>query len=176
MTQMTQIINGHVIAVEDTGARVERPSGKRFGSLVHALLASVPLSATRTQVKELAILHARLLAATDEERTAAADTVHHVLQHPRMAAAREAEAQGRRVWREAPVTMRLGSDGNAAPHLVDGQIDLAYETTDGWVVVDFKTDVEITAAEEAYRQQVSIYVEAVARATAKPALGVLLRI
>ena len=69
---------------------------------------------------------------------------------------------------------RCASDaGNAGgPTLVDGQIDLAYETGDGWVVVEFKTDVEMVSAEEAYRQQVAIYVEAVARATGRPATGV----
>ena len=174
--QITQIVGRHTIAVEDSGARAERPSGKRFGSLVHALLASVPLSATRPEVAALAMLHARLLAATDEEQASAADTVYHVLAHPRMAAAREAAAQGRRVWRESPVSMRLDDDADGAPHLVDGQIDLAYETTDGWIVVDFKTDIEMTKAQDAYQQQVSIYVEAVTRATGKPANGVLLRI
>ncbi len=175
-TQITQITNAHVITVEDTGARAERPSGKRFGTLVHALLASVPLSATRDEVNELATLHARLLGATDEERAAAGATVHHVLRHPRMAEARDAEGKGRRVWREAPVSMRMEADGRGVPQLVDGQVDLAYETSEGWVVVDFKTDVEIASAQEAYRQQVSVYVEAVARATARPASGVLLRI
>jgi ATP-dependent helicase/nuclease subunit A len=165
----------HDITIEDASVWHDRPSGKRFGTLMHALLASVPLNATRDQVNELAALHARLLAATDEERAAAGATVHHVLQHPRMAAAREAEGQGRKVWREAPVSMRLDDD-NGAPRLVDGQVDLAYETPDGWVVVDFKTDVEIISAEEAYRRQVSVYVEAVARSTGVPARGVLLRI
>ena len=165
-----------VITVEDGALKSPRPSGKRFGTLVHALLASVPLSATRDEVNELATLHARLLASTDEECGAAGTIVHHVLKHPRLAAAREAEANGRRVWREAPVSMRTDAGTAGGPTLVDGQIDLAYETGDGWVVVDFKTDVEMVSAEEAYRQQVAIYVDAVAKATGRPATGVLLRI
>ena len=60
--------------------------------------------------------------------------------------------------------------------LVDGQVDLAYETDAGWVVVDFKTDIEIASAPDAYKQQVALYVEAVQRATGKPATGVLLRV
>ena len=27
--------------------------------------------------------------------------------------------------------------------MIDGQIDLAFETADGWMVVDFKTDAEL---------------------------------
>ena len=176
MTQMTQISNAHHIAIEDSALNSLRPSGKRFGSLVHALLASVPLDAGRDQVNELAMLHTRLLAATEEECGAAGTIVHHVLKHPRLAAARDAEANGRRVWREAPVSMRVDAANAGGPTIIDGQIDLAYEADGAWVVVDFKTDVEMASAEEAYRQQVAVYVEAVAKATGRPATGVLLRI
>ena len=175
MAQITQITNAHQITVEDCGPNVLRPSGRRFGTLVHVLLASVPLTSARDEVNELATLHARLLGATDEERSAAGATVHRVLQHPHLAAARAAESQGRRVWREAPVSMRL-DQGGGAPQLVDGQVDLAYETDEGWIVIDFKTDVEIASAEDSYRQQVSVYVEAVSRATGAPTTGILLRV
>jgi ATP-dependent exoDNAse (exonuclease V) beta subunit len=60
--------------------------------------------------------------------------------------------------------------------LVDGQVDLAYETPEGWVIVDFKTDIEIASAQDAYQQQVALYVEAVSRATGQPATGVLLKV
>ena len=55
-----------------------------------------------------------------------------------------------------------------ADEIVDGQVDLAYETDTGWVVVDFKTDIEIASAQDAYKQQVALYVEAVAKATGVP--------
>ncbi|MEW6323707.1 MAG: PD-(D/E)XK nuclease family protein, partial [Acidobacteriota bacterium] len=64
----------------------------------------------------------------------------------------------------------------APPALIDGQIDLAYDTGEGWIVVDFKTDVELGDAEDAYRRQVALYAHAVAQATGRPATGVLLRI
>ena len=99
-----------------------------------------------------------------------------MLKHPRLAAARDAEANGRRVWREAPVSIRVDAANAGGPTIIDGQIDLAYETDEAWVVIDFKTDVEMASAEEAYRQQVAVYVEAVAKATGRPATGVLLRI
>jgi ATP-dependent exoDNAse (exonuclease V) beta subunit len=60
--------------------------------------------------------------------------------------------------------------------IVDGQVDLAYETDEGWVVVDFKTDIEIVAAQDAYKQQVALYADAVSKATGRPATGVLLRV
>lgn len=188
------------VVVEDAASLDLRPSGRRFGTLVHAMLAAVPLDAGVDEVRALAELHAKLLGATDEERGVAAITVHRVLAHPRLAAAREARAAGRRVWREVPLSIVVssslasGSEASigatspsapdrtrphpiapAAPVLVDGQCDLAYETVDGWVVIDFKTDV-VLATDEAYRRQVALYCEALARATGVPARGVLLRV
>ncbi len=166
----------HQVAIEDAGFGAVRPSGKRFGTLVHAVLATLPLDAEPARIDELAALHAKLFGAPDDERAAAAAIAARLLRHPRIAAAREAEAAGRRVWREAPVSLRLDDDPNGAPQIVDGQVDLAYETDHGWVIVDFKTDIEIASAEEAYKKQVALYVEAVQRATGQPASGVLLRV
>ncbi len=163
------------VSIEDASVESPRPSGKRFGTLVHALLASVPLSATASEVEELSALHAKLLGATDEERVAARVMVVNVLKHPRLAEARAAEAEGRRVWREAPISLRV-DDGGGVPQIVDGQIDLAYETEHGWMVIDFKTDIEIATAQDAYMRQVSIYLDAVSRATGQPSTGLILKI
>ncbi|HET9704980.1 MAG TPA: UvrD-helicase domain-containing protein, partial [Vicinamibacterales bacterium] len=173
MTQMTQISDVRVEEAAQLSA--PRPSGRRFGTLVHALLATIPLEASAAGIRELAALHARLFAATDEERDVAAAIAVNVLKHPRLQAARAAESKGRRAWREAPVSLRV-DDGSGAPRLVDGQVDLAYQTDEGWVVVDFKTDVEIAAAQDGYKQQVALYADAVAKATGRPAVGVLLRV
>ncbi len=166
----------HEIAIEDAGFGALRPSGKRFGTLVHAVLATLPLEASPDEVDELAALHARLFGAPDDERDAAAAIAKKLLHHPRLRAARESAGAGRRVWREAPVSLRLDAGGTSAPRIVDGQVDLAYETAEGWVIVDFKTDIEIASAQDAYKQQVAYYVEAVQRATGQPATGVLLRV
>ena len=163
------------VLVEDATVKSPRPSGKRFGTLVHALLASVSLTASADEVAELSALHAKLLGAPDEEQIAARVIAVAVLKHPRMAEARAAEAAGRRVWREAPVTLRI-DDGAGVPQLVDGQIDLAYETDQGWMVIDFKTDIEIATAQDAYVRQVSSYLDAVSRATGQPATGLILKI
>jgi len=144
--------------------------GARFGILVHAVLAAVPLDAAASDVAALALVQAKLLGATDEERAAAALTADRVLRHPLLAQARAAEAAGRGCRRE--VSLSLAVDGT----IIDGQADLAFDDGERWVVVDFKTDVEIAGAEESYRRQIALYVEAIARATGRPASGVLLRV
>jgi ATP-dependent exoDNAse (exonuclease V) beta subunit len=164
------------VTIEDAGCGVMRPSGKRFGTLVHAVLATLPLDADRTDVDELAAMHAKLFGAPDDERDAAAGIAAKLLQHPRMTEARAAEKAGRRVWREIPVTRRIDDAASGTVQIIDGQVDLAYETETGWVVVDFKTDIEIVNAQDAYQRQVALYCEAVKRATGKPASGVLLKV
>jgi ATP-dependent exoDNAse (exonuclease V) beta subunit len=72
--------------------------------------------------------------------------------------------------------MRMANEPGQPATIVDGQVDLAYETEAGWIVIDFKTDIEIASAQEAYQQQVALYAEAVAKATGQPATGVLLRV
>ena len=158
------------ITIEDASVPGARPSGRRFGVLVHALLAAAPVDANAGQISDLAALHARVLAAPDDERDAAATVVARVMTHALMNGAREAMAAGRRCHREAPIT--LARDGA----IIDGQIDLAFETSDGWVVVDFKTDAELGASEEVYRRQVALYADALAQITGRPARAVILRI
>ncbi len=157
------------VPIEDAGVIESRPSGRRFGVLVHALLARVPLDASAEEIEHAAEFHARLLDAPDDERTAAATSVAGALAHPRLAEAREAGRAGRRVLREAPLSLVV--DGT----LVDGQADIAYETSEGWVVLDFKTDVSLVS-DDAYRRQVALYAEALARATGRPARGVIVRV
>jgi ATP-dependent exoDNAse (exonuclease V) beta subunit len=155
------------VAMQDAGVVGPRPSGRRFGVLVHALLSAVPLEAGDADVDELARLHATVLAAPDDERAEAARTVMRVLRHPVIAAARAAATT---VRREVPVSIVV--DGT----LIDGQVDLAFETASGWTVIDFKTDVEIGSAEESYRRQVALYAHAIAQVTGRPARGLLLRV
>ena len=44
-----------------------RPKGRRFGSLVHATLATVPLDADGARVRQVVELQARVLGAPPEE-------------------------------------------------------------------------------------------------------------
>lgn len=156
------------IPVEETAApRANRPSGRRFGELVHACLATVPLDAEAGAVKTVVEVMARLLKATDDEVTHAAVAVEAALAHPVVAAARRA----RQVRREASLVDQL-PDGS----VLEGVVDLSYETDDGWVVVEFKTDAVIEESLEKYEAQTYTYVQAIARATGQPVSGVILRV
>ncbi|HEU5323564.1 MAG TPA: PD-(D/E)XK nuclease family protein, partial [Methylomirabilota bacterium] len=146
------------------------PGGPRFGTLVHAALATVALDATPAQVVEGVRLQARILGAPAEEETAAAALVAAALAHPLMGRAREAWRAGR-CRRETPVACRE-PDGA----LVEGVLDLAFEDAEGWTVVDFKTDAEIGAELARYRRQVGLYASVVARATGTKARAVLMRL
>jgi hypothetical protein len=164
----------------ETAARVEvvdggvaepaRPSGVRFGTLVHALLAHVPLDAGASAIAGMAAVQARMLNASDDERAAAASIAARALAHALYERARAARGAGRACRRELPLSVVV--DGI----VVDGQADLAFDDGDRWIVVDVKTDVEIAGAEPSYRRQVALYADAIARAYGRPAQGVLLRV
>jgi ATP-dependent exoDNAse (exonuclease V) beta subunit len=153
------------------GVDVERPSGRRFGALVHAVLATVDLRANVDEIGAVAQANARLIGATPQETDAAVSVVHSVLKHPLIHRAATAEA----LRRETPV-QHYRDDGT----LIEGVVDLAFQesTPDfkGWTIVDFKTDREVEKAENQYRAQVAAYVEAVRTATASPARGFLLAV
>jgi len=96
------------VQVETVSGAVERPGGARFGTLVHLLIADVPLPLSDPDVlTRLAVAHGRVLGAEPGEIDAAQDVVRRVLEHPLLrAAARAAEHGG--CYRETPVTLRLG--------------------------------------------------------------------
>ena len=150
-------------------AEPTRPSGPRFGTLVHALLAHVALDAGPGAVAQMASVQARMLGATDDERAAAATVADHLLRHPLVARARAATAAGRVCRREVPLVVAVGG------LLVDGLADLLWDDGDRWMVVDFKTDIDLGASLELYTRQVAVYLEALTRATGRPATGALLR-
>jgi ATP-dependent exoDNAse (exonuclease V) beta subunit len=144
-----------------------RPKGPRFGTLVHAILAIVPFDADDVTVERAAEVQGRLLDASSAEVSAAAGVVRSVLGHELMARARA----GANLRRETPVTW-VQKDGV----LIEGVLDLAFDDGDSTVVVDFKTDHELSAGEARYRAQLQKYVDAVSAATARPARGVLFRV
>jgi len=158
------------IAVEQTEvAGTERPHGRRFGTLVHAVLADVALNADAGSVQRSTRLHGRLVGAPPEEVDAAAVAVQAALRHPILQrAARSPDCR-----REVPLTLHADED-----RLVEGTADLAFldPATDRWLVVDFKTDVELDAMRASYEVQVSWYVRALQAATGRPADGLLLRV
>ena len=150
----------------------ERPSGRRFGVLVHAILADVDLQSSPEAVWVAAGIHGRLVDATEEEVQAAAATVETTLSHPIMRrAARAADNDG--LHRETPILLQR-ADGT----LAEGTVDLAFreEAPDfnGWTVVDFKTGGEFEGNQARYISQVALYAESIGKATSLSTRGILL--
>jgi ATP-dependent helicase/nuclease subunit A len=151
---------------------LDRPSGRRFGALVHAVLSTLDLNASADALQASAAINGRLVGATEDEIQAAIRTVGAACEHPILRRA-AISAKKSELRRETPVMMRM-EDGT----LVEGIVDLAFreDTSDfaGWTVVDFKTDREFEKSSSEYISQVRIYADAVAAATSEPARGILL--
>ena len=150
----------------------KRPGGRRFGALVHAILASADLYADADALQASAAVNGRLVGATDEEMSAAITAVGSALAHPILRRAAAAAAKGE-VRREAPVVVTL-DDGS----LLEGVVDLAFrdETPDfcGWTILDFKTDREFAMASDRYKAQVGAYAQAIEAATGMVSRCILL--
>ncbi len=160
------------LRVEDTGAaREARPGGRRFGSLVHASLAAVPLAAAAGEIADVVGAQARLLGASAEERAAAESAVATALRHPLLRRAAEAAV----LRRETPALLRR-EDGS----LLEGVVDLAFRETGAagarWVVIDFKTDRELGDELAVYAEQLRLYARAISTATGEPAEPILLSV
>ncbi len=158
-----------VIAQLNTGAvRTNRPTGSRFGSLVHGILADIDLQADLTAIERSAALTARIMNAPTEEQSAAVEAVLAALAHPLMR--RAACAQDCR--RECPVVL-VQQDGSVA----EGVVDLAFreqlEAAPRWTVVDFKTDRGAEQSDR-YLRQLALYQRAIEVATGESCDAALL--
>ena len=140
------------------------PSGRRFGTLVHAIIRDVDLSASDKAIRSLAASHSRSLGAPPAETEAAATGVAAVLAHPLLQSARQAV----RCMRESPVTLPL-ADGR----ILEGTIDLAYLDGDTWTIVDFKTDADVAAKRSHYIRQLQWYAAAFSKITGKSVRAIL---
>ena len=136
-------------------------AGTALGRAVHAVLQSIDL-ATGADVASVARAQAAAEGIADR-----ADEVVRMVQAALAApSVREAVAGGR-YWRELYVGAPV--DGTT----VEGFIDLLYETPDGLVVVDYKTDVvpgeaELEEAMARYRLQGAAYALALQEALGRP--------
>jgi ATP-dependent helicase/nuclease subunit A len=145
--------------------RIARPGGRRFGALVHAVLAEVDLRASAPEVARVTALSGRIVGANAEEVAAASAAVVAALAHPLIARAAASPA----LRREVPVFVPQ-DDGR----LAEGVVDLAFREADAWTVVDFKTDAEFGPRRATYAAQVRLYADAIARATGERAEPLLL--
>jgi ATP-dependent exoDNAse (exonuclease V) beta subunit len=145
-------VESWIVPVSTRGA-----GGKRFGTLVHAVLAAVPLDAGEATVRRLATTFARFDDGAPHEVEEAVGRVVRALRSSHFDLIRRAS----RVYREVPVTVRT-----PAPTVVlDGVIDLLLVEPSTLTVIDFKTDDPETMTAEArtrYASQVGLYAEALA--------------
>jgi ATP-dependent exoDNAse (exonuclease V) beta subunit len=152
------------VQVERVSRSGSRPSGPRFGSLVHLILKDVDFVAPPETISRLARTHARLLNAAEEEIDAAAQAVAATLRHPLLERARRAT----RSYRELPVVIQ-DSGG-----VLEAVIDLAFFENERWIVIDFKTDAEDPQRMGKYRRQVGWYVHSIEKTTGALAKGWIL--
>jgi ATP-dependent exoDNAse (exonuclease V) beta subunit len=153
------------VVIADTGVdRSTRPRGKRFGTLVHAALAAVELTADAAAVQTVVASQARLVGASRAEIDAAVIAVQAALAHPLLVRA----AAAPELRREVPLVL------HEQPLLIEGIVDLAFGEHDGWLVVDFKSDAELDGKREVYEAQVRLYAKAIERAMGQPCSAALL--
>jgi ATP-dependent helicase/nuclease subunit A len=166
------------IEVLDSGAaRAGRPSGPRFGVLMHALLEHAVLedgpAESSEALSEVAAFLGRGIGATEEERARAVLDAKLALAHPLFVRIQRAQQRGE-LFREAPVTVCT-----AEGELCEGTVDLAFrELGDAGsriVLVDFKTDVTLSDL-RVYSSQLALYADALRRALAEPVECVLFRV
>ena len=157
---------GPVELQHTTVARDGRPSGTRFGALVHQSIATVPLDGDAAAVASAVAVQARVVGASDEEIAAAGAAVVAALAHPLFRRAAAADE----LRREDALSVFVDRE------LVEGTLDLAFREGGRWTVLELKTslatDEERTHAEE----QLRWYVRAVATATGQPTEGLILMV
>jgi ATP-dependent helicase/nuclease subunit A len=156
-----KIVQAQEAAADDPTAVVsaDTPSrradaGMAWGTLIHGLLehAMRYKAATRDDLRRLAMW---LTVEQPELRRAidkAVDTVQVVSRAAFWAEARESSQADE----EVPFGI-LGSEG-ARPQLLNGVIDLVYQTKNAWRIVDYKTDVNVAPGlSTRYREQIGRY-------------------
>jgi ATP-dependent exoDNAse (exonuclease V) beta subunit len=164
------------IEVVDFSRSAERPFGPRFGTLVHATLATVPLDAGDRAVASVAYTQSRILPTAgkepyaEEEVYAAVEVVSSLLRDPLFDRVRQAERAGR-CDRELPIIWKA-PDGT----LIEGTIDLAFEDLTGLTVIDFKTDRELATDLDRYKRQLTVYCQALGTIRNTTVRGILARV
>ena len=139
------------------------PRGRKYGDLVHALLAHASFPPDRAEIEALATAHEIGASMSASHRQAAVDTVVRTLAHPLVTSAFQAQ----RVHREYPATYEANEE------LYEGVIDLVSFDGKRWMVLDYKTG---PGDEPRYRRQIAIYGEIIRKTTGAPVRLVVLEI
>ena len=156
-----------VVTIGKTVRKEVRSRGRRYGTLVHAILRDAAWNATREEIVRLAAMYRAVGAATPEEERDAVDAATAVLADPLLRRA----AQSARCHREIPITLPL-----SGARTLEGVIDLAFHENGKWRVVDYKTDDDVDANRATYERQLRWYMHALATITGIPSDGVLLQV
>ena len=157
----------------DETARVQQPdvpvppfiqehlsfTGAAMGTLMHQVVQWLPLQAQDRNTIEAALddLQARAFLTPEERKAVDVDMLEAFYQSD---FAQRIVREGIHVEHEMSFTMHLDD------YMVDGQIDLFFETEDGYEIVDFKTDRSMNA--DRYRKQLDLYAQALQAARGKP--------
>jgi ATP-dependent helicase/nuclease subunit A len=136
-----------------------RPSGRKFGRLVHDILQRAN---TTTDIDSLAAIWGRRHDLGDADRDSAADAARAAIEYLHRLVPANATRH-----RELPVMVRL-ADGT----IVDGRIDFAWSNGTQWTVVDYKTD----RREKRRIAQVQAYGLALQKSTGLPVRGIVLEV
>jgi len=155
------------VSIESIEKMVGRPTGTRFGTLVHTILRDAALDADHAALASLATVHGRLLGGTPEEIEHATKAAVAALNHPLLARARQAT----RVHREYPIMLKL-DEGK----ILEGMIDLVFEADGAWNIIDFKTDADLASSRAHYKRQLQWYSLAISRLNKTPVRAYLLSI
>ena len=139
------------------------PRGRKYGDLVHALLARAAFPPDRIGIEALATVHEIGSRMSAGARQQAVDLVIRTFAHPLVSSAFQAQ----RINREYPVTYEANGE------LHEGVIDLVSFDGSEWTVLDYKTG---PGDEPRYRRQIAIYGEIIRKTTAAPVRLVVLEI
>jgi len=142
----------------------EGEHGAQWGSVIHRLL-EVAMEDPGTNLDNLAGALLEEHEIDPSHTDAALNTVESVT---RSDIWKRAMSSTRR-FSEAPFQILVDDDETGLPTVVRGAIDLVFEESDGWVVVDYKTDVLAGRTPkqiaEHYAPQVKLYADAWERCT-----------
>jgi ATP-dependent exoDNAse (exonuclease V) beta subunit len=143
------------VVIADTPSH-RADAGMAWGTLIHGLLehAMRHKDASREDLRKLAMWLTVEETALRSVTSEALDTVEH--------------AAKREFWSEAKAALECHQEAPfmykrsaGVPELVAGTIDLTYLTSDGWRVVDYKTDEDLSRETSAgYQAQVNAYEQA----------------
>jgi len=139
------------------------PRGRKYGDLVHALLAHAAFPADRAGIEAQATAHEIGSRMTAGDRQQAVDAVVRTLAHTLVSGAFQAQ----RMHREYPVTYAANGE------LYEGVIDLVWFDGTRWTVLDYKTG---PGDEPRYRRQIAIYGEVISKTTGAPVRLIVLEI